>query len=187
MDKGFAQIPNSVLMDTRLSPLEKVLYALILGKSNQEGYCWASNETLSEWAGCSIRHTQRTWTKLKALNYIKTEQKTENGKTKRKIFPLIKVEKQDDMYVIPRVNCMSPNNTLSLKRKRADKKSDDFYPQWKPLSCTGTEHLEDDIVYKATNGLYDSKLLIKECEHRWPNTPKDKTELYQKIIKKIKS
>ena len=81
---------------------------------------------------------------------------------------------------------MSSNNTLSLKRKRADKKSDDFYPKWRPLSSTGTEQLEDDVVYKATNGLYDSKLLTKECEFRWPENPKETTLLYKQVLVKIK-
>jgi hypothetical protein len=187
MDKGFAQIPNSVLMDTRLSPLEKVLYALILGKSNQEGYCWASNETFAGWAGCSERWVRQSLSNLKGLDYIKIDLKSVGGKTQRKLFPLVVAEKQEELQFQTRRTYSSSNNTLSLKRKRADKKSDDFYPKWRPLSSTGTEQLEDDVVYKATNGLYDSKLLTKECEFRWPNTPKDKTELYQKIIKKIKS
>jgi hypothetical protein len=185
MTKGFAQIPNEVLTDNRLSALEKVVYSLILGKSNQQGYCWASNETLGEWSGCSIRHIQRSLSALKKLDYIKTEQKTENGKTKRKIFPQVKVEKQDDMYDTPRMTRMSSNNTLSLKRKRADKKFDNFYPQWIPLSYTGTETLKEDPIFRATNGLYDSTTLKQECKFRWPQVSPDKTELYQQVIKKI--
>ena len=185
MIKPFAQIPTSVLTDTRLSPLEKVLYGLILGKSNQEGYCWASNKTLSEWCNCSSRQVGYALDKLEELEYLERIFANKEFRTDRKIYPKVVVGSEAQFGGPPKHS--STNNTLSLKRKRADKKSDDFYPQWKPLSCTGTEHLEDDIVYKATNGLYDSKLLIKECELRWPNTPKDKTELYQKIIKKIKA
>jgi hypothetical protein len=187
MTKGFAQIPNEVLTDPNLSVLEVRIYAIILGKYKQRGYCWVSNETFAKNTGKSIRHIKRIIKSLEKKKYIDVKLDYTKKVTERQLTPLVVVEKQGDISGQTRVTCMSPNNTLSLKRKRADKKSDDFYPKWRPLSSTGTEQLEDDVVYKATNGLYDSKLLTKECEFRWPNTPKDKTELYQKIIKKIKS
>jgi hypothetical protein len=187
MTKGFAQIPNEILNDKNLSLGEKVVYAIILGKYKNKGYCWVSNKTFAESTGKTIRHIRRIINSLEEKEYIKVKLDYSKKVTERQLTPLVVVEKQEDILSTTRRTYMSSNNTLSLKRKRADKKSDDFYPQWKPLSCTGTEHLENDVVYKATNGLYDSKLLIKECELRWPNTPKDKTELYQKIIKKIKA
>jgi hypothetical protein len=185
MTKGFAQIPNSVLMDTRLSFLERVLYGLILSKINKEGYCWSSNETLAEWVGCSERWIRQSLSNLKKLDYVKTEQKNVKGKTERKIFPLVVIEKQEELQFQTRRNYRSPNNTLSLKRKRANKKSDDFYPQWRPTGCTGTETLKEDSIYRATKGLYDANTLKLECKFRWPDVPPEKTELYQQVLKSI--
>ncbi|CAB4157440.1 Helix-turn-helix domain containing protein [uncultured Caudovirales phage] len=185
MDKGFAQIPNSILMDPKISALEVRIYGIILGKSNKEGYCWASNETFAEWCGCSERWIRESLTKLKVLDYIKVEQESVKGKTERKIFPQIKVEAQEELQFQTRRNYSSSNNTLSLKRKRAKKKSDDFSSQWRPTGSTGTETLKEDSIFRATNGMYDSVTLIQECKLRWPETPQEKTELYQQVIKKI--
>jgi hypothetical protein len=184
MTKGFAQIPNEVLTDTNLSAVEKVVYALIIGKSNKEGYCWASNETFGKWVGCTPKWASSTISKLEKKKYIRLDLNTKDNITNRKIYPLIIVERIELQFQPPR-NYSSSNNTLSLKRKRADKKSDDFYPQWKPLSCTGTEQLKVDTIYKATNGLYDSATLKQECKFRWPEVSPEKTELYQQVLKSI--
>jgi hypothetical protein len=185
MTKGFAQIPNEVLTDKNLSVSEKVVYAIILGKYKQRGYCWVCNKTFAESTGKTIRQIQRIVKSLKDKKYIKVNLDYTKKVTERQLIPLVVVEKQGDINDTPRMTCMSPNNTLSLKRKRADKKSDDFYPQWKPLSCTGTEQLKVDTIYKATNGLYHSATLKQECKFRWPEVSPEKTELYQQVLKSI--
>jgi hypothetical protein len=185
MTKGFAQIPNEILTDNNLSLGEKVVYAIILGKYKNKGYCWVSNKTFAENTGKTIRHIQRIIKSLEEKKYIKIKLDYSKTITERQLTPLVVVEKQDDILSNTRVTSMSPNNTLSLKRKRANKKSDDFYSQWTPLSCTGTEQLKVDTIYKATNGLYDSATLKQECKFRWPEVSPEKTELYQQVLKSI--
>jgi DNA-binding transcriptional regulator YhcF (GntR family) len=185
MTKGFAQIPNEVLTDNNLSVSEKVVYAIILGKYKQKGYCWVSNKTFAENTGKTIRHIRRIINSLEEKKYIKVKLDYTKTVTERQLTPLVVVEKQEDILSTTRRTCMSSNNTLSLKRKRANKKSDDFYSQWTPLSCTGTEQLKVDTIYRATNGLYDSATLKQECKFRWPEVSPEKTELYQQVLKSI--
>lgn len=184
MTKGFAQIPNEVLTDTNLSAVEKVMYALIVGKSNKEGYCWASNETFGKWVGCTPKWASSTISKLEKKKYIRLELNTKDNKTNRKIYPLITVERVELQFQSPR-NYSSTNNTSSLKEKKTKKKSDDFSSLWRPLSFQGTETLKEDSTYKATNGLYDSPHLVQECKFRWPNKSPDRTELYVEVINRI--
>lgn len=184
MTKGFAQIPNEVLTDPDLSALEVRIYALILSKCNKEGYCWASNETFGKWASCTPKWASSTISKLEKKKYVRLELNTKDNKTNRKIYPLIVVERVE-LQFHPPMNYSSSNNTLSLKRKRANKKSDDFYSQWMPLSSTGTETLNEDIIFRATNGVYDSTTLKQECRFRWPEVPPEKTELYKAVLEKI--
>lgn len=170
-------------MDTRLSSLEVRLYALIIGKSNQQGYCWASNKTLSEWCNCSSRQVGYALDKLEELEYLERTFANKEFRTDRKIYPKVVVGSEAQFGGPPKYS--STNNTLSLKRKRANKKSNDFYSQWTPLSSTGTETLKEDSIYRATNGLYDSATLKLECKFRWPEVSPEKTELYQQVLKSI--
>lgn len=180
MDKGFAQIPNSILMNPDISALEIRIYAIILGKSNKEGFCWASNKTFAEWCGCSEKWVSSTLAKLEKKELIKLETTTKNP-TGREIYPLKRIELQ---FKTP-LNYSSTNNTLSLKRKRANKKSDDFYSQWTPTGSTGTETLKEDSIFKATNGLYDSISLVAECKRRWSDLSPEKTDLYKAVLEKL--
>lgn len=185
MTKGFAQIPNEVLTDPNLTVLEVRIYAIILGKYKQRGYCWVGNETFAKSTGKSIRHIQRTIKSLEKKKYIEVKLDYTKTITERQITPLVVVPDQGDISRRTRVTWMSPNNTSSLKEKKTKKKSDDFSSQWIPIRSTGTETLKEDSIFRATNGLYDSVTLIQECRLRWPEIPQEKTELYQQVVKKI--
>lgn len=183
MTKAFAQIPLSVLTDTRLSHLEIVLYGLILGNFKKEGYCWASNETFGQWLGCSERWVRQSLANLSNYDLLRIDQKSVGGKTERNLFPLVVVEKQEELQFQSRRNYSSSNNTSSLKRRRVNKKFNNFYSLHQPTGTTGTEQLKNDIIFKATDGLYDAKSLTTECRIKWPDLPKEKTPLYQEILK----
>ena len=47
----YAVIPAKVLMDEGLRPNAKLLYAKISNLCNLKGYCWATNEELTEGLG----------------------------------------------------------------------------------------------------------------------------------------
>lgn len=48
MDKGFTQIPNSILVDKRLSVYEKIVYSVILMRCIDKDNCWPSLTTISK-------------------------------------------------------------------------------------------------------------------------------------------
>lgn len=186
MTKGFAQIPNEVLTDPNLSAAEKVVYGIILGKFKLKGYCFVGNESLAKATGNTERHIRRILNSLLKKEYIEIKLDYTKKVTERQITPLVVVEKQEDIYVQTRRTCMSSNNTSSLKEKKTKKKFNNFSSLETPTRLQGTETLRDDIIFRATNGLYDGSTLVQECKFRWPEVPPEKTELYQKVLEKIK-
>jgi hypothetical protein len=70
----YAVIPAPVLCDPELTPNEKLLFGMISSLSNQEGYCWASNDylgsffnahkkTISVWIN-NLSKRGHVWTKV---------------------------------------------------------------------------------------------------------------------------
>jgi len=55
----FSLIPSGILTNEKLSDASKLTYALILGLSNQYGYCFATNESLSEMRNTSLSSIKR--------------------------------------------------------------------------------------------------------------------------------
>lgn len=55
----FSLIPSGILTNEKLSDASKLTYALILGLSNQYGYCFATNEALSEMRNTSLSSIKR--------------------------------------------------------------------------------------------------------------------------------
>lgn len=48
MELGYAiTIPTFVLLDANLSPMERLLYGVLVGYTNQDGYCLETNEVLA--------------------------------------------------------------------------------------------------------------------------------------------
>jgi len=59
-----------ILKNNRISPLDKLVYAQIDSLSSLKGYCWATNQSLSEMLGTSVRNIQYSITKLIDENFI---------------------------------------------------------------------------------------------------------------------
>ena len=55
----FSIIPSGVLSNEKISDGSKITYALILGLSNNFGYCFAPNESLAEMRSTSISTLRR--------------------------------------------------------------------------------------------------------------------------------
>lgn len=86
-EQGYwAVIPADVLEDRDLSSSAKLFYAKLSALARKSGYCWASNEYLSELccAGC---RTVTSWiAELERKHYIRVEtRKTQSG-TDRRIY-----------------------------------------------------------------------------------------------------
>lgn len=69
-------IPKDIWLDTRLSPLEKVILLEIDSLDGDDG-CFASNSYLAKFCQCSDRKVSETVTKLIKLGYV--EKKLING------------------------------------------------------------------------------------------------------------
>jgi hypothetical protein len=66
----FVFIPSVVLMDKRLSWIEKLILAEIYGLINDEGWCYPSNKHFAEIFGVSERYIRKCLEHIRELNYI---------------------------------------------------------------------------------------------------------------------
>jgi|GEM_PF-2902817 len=79
---GFAQVPNAVLLDNKLSPMARLLYAVLAshdwatrkGKGRRrKGVVWPSQERLAALLGCSTRTVRRCLAELERHGYIRID------------------------------------------------------------------------------------------------------------------
>ena len=68
--RGFAQVPNAILRDPKLTPYEKVLYALLLSYAWSENECFPGQERLAEDLGCSREYVGTVLRKLREAKLI---------------------------------------------------------------------------------------------------------------------
>ena len=80
---GFIQIPDEIVEDRSLIPLEKLLYGDIASLSKNGG-CWACNDYFAERYGVTDRHIKKMIKKLAAAGLI-TVTRSGKGKSKRSI------------------------------------------------------------------------------------------------------
>jgi len=86
MSTYFSLIPSGIMEKKDLSDGAKLTYALILGLSNRNGYCFANNKYLSESRNSSLSTVQRQLAELKNHGCITVEV---NAKNDRRITPII--------------------------------------------------------------------------------------------------
>lgn len=86
---GWCLIPPYILAREDLSLSEKVLFGIILGLADKDGYCFASNTWLGKQIGLSKIRISHLISHLKELGLIRVElERDENGKIiQRKIYP----------------------------------------------------------------------------------------------------
>ncbi len=106
----YAPLVNAYLADGRTcNHTIANLYTLIEFMSKKKGYCYATNETLAEEQGCSIRTLKRHLSLLNKAGWVRVDLHTSKGIRKRKgIYPLLivdddghRVYKQDGTEVAP--------------------------------------------------------------------------------------
>jgi len=111
----FAQIPLSVLCNSKLSASARVLYGLIISKHSSEGYCYATNSTLAEWLGTTESTVVKRLKELKNEGLIKFFYATNEQGTSRKIYPQV-LPKGDIENHQKGVSKTTRDNTLSKER-----------------------------------------------------------------------
>ena len=79
-------IPTSILGDSNLTPLERLLLVHILSLCNKKGYCWATNEYFRKQYNVSKQTISKSISSLSKFNYIVLEyDKKEKNNSKRLI------------------------------------------------------------------------------------------------------
>jgi uncharacterized phage protein (TIGR02220 family) len=82
----FVVTPYPVLVDEQLSPSTKLLYGIVSSLTRKEGYCFATNEYISDSLGVSKRTVERGLKQLEEGEYIVRETSCVNNKSERKIW-----------------------------------------------------------------------------------------------------
>ena len=70
---GFAAFPYLVMRDANLSGMARFTYAVLLMFAWQEGSTFASQATMAQALGVSVRQLQRYLEELKATGYVEVE------------------------------------------------------------------------------------------------------------------
>lgn len=82
----FSLIPSGVMMHEGLSDASKITYALILGLSNQYGYCFATNQALAEMRNTSESSVKRHIKELLDTKVVIAEY---NRRNDRRLTPIV--------------------------------------------------------------------------------------------------
>lgn len=111
---NFIILPEQACFDSRLPPMSRLLYGLIVSLSMKEGFCWASNRFFAERFHVKPETISRAIKALSEAGYIRLEF-TGNGNENRRIYTL-------DNFVIPldeKINdpCEKSQCTLDEKVK----------------------------------------------------------------------
>jgi len=68
--KGFTQVPNSVLRDEDISIRARLLYSVLLSYAWEQDFCFPSQDSLADDMGCSARNIRNILKELLEENYI---------------------------------------------------------------------------------------------------------------------
>lgn len=155
----YAPLVNAYLADGRTcNHTIANLYTLIEQLAEKKGYCWATNESLAEEQGCSIRTLKRHLSLLNKAGWVHVELYASKGIRKRKgIYPLLtvdkdarKVYKQDGTEIVP-------VEWDKAYREDATVKDDYTYEDEPAIIDTPEEQLLDNKL--------DDKPLPEACEN----------------------
>lgn len=86
-------IPAEILLDTKLSDKEKIIYSLIIFLSKENQYCYCTNKTFSELLNISTTQISKLINSLKSKKYIDikiTYKKNSKQIETRKLLPILK-------------------------------------------------------------------------------------------------
>ena len=142
----YAVIPAKVLLDEELRPNAKLLFSKISNLCNLKGYCWASNEELTEGLGIAAKTVSSLVSQLSSRDLIRVQllrdPKT-NEITERRIWlqmPEIRIEEaQTPMLKNGEGNNINKNNIppKAPQGGRRTKREPKAAPDWKPERFAG--------------------------------------------------
>lgn len=70
VDRGFTQVPNSVIKDVSLSRGARLLYVILSSYSWDKDFCYPAQETLAREIGLTDRQVRSLLKELEAAGYI---------------------------------------------------------------------------------------------------------------------
>lgn len=76
MERGFTQIPNLILTETKLSAQARIIYCILMAydwqnkDGKKKGFVWPSQQTLADEAGFSVKSIQLYLDELEASGLI---------------------------------------------------------------------------------------------------------------------
>jgi biotin operon repressor len=73
--KGFTQVPNHILDNSKLSPGAKLTYAMLLKYAWQHDYCFPGQETLAKDMGVSDRSVRTYLQELEKAEFVVIKQR----------------------------------------------------------------------------------------------------------------
>jgi hypothetical protein len=82
----FSLIPSGIMTNETISDASKITYALILGLSNQYGYCFATNDSLASMRKTSLSSLKRHIKELLDQELVIAEY---NHRNDRRLTPII--------------------------------------------------------------------------------------------------
>lgn len=119
---GSVYIPSHIMERQDLSLVEKVLYGKIVGLTEKEGFCFASNEWLSQQIGLSYSGVSNAISKFVKLELLKREIiRNENKEIiKRKLYTfqtpnLPPITPRSDTLSLPEVIPITPRSEESIE------------------------------------------------------------------------
>ena len=141
-------IPHYILCDEDLKPNAKLLYGLIVGLTRTSGYCYATNEYISDKLGLSKKSITSLIKSLKEKEYIDVEVVRNDKKevVGRKIYLSVKqsipISQIEDRYTL---NNGVYNNDKILKEnniytKANEKNEKNLYGEFKNVKLSDEEY-----------------------------------------------
>lgn len=88
-------IPAEILLDSKLSDKEKIIYSIIIFLGKEKQYCYCTNKTFSELLNISITQVSKLINSLKSKKYIDvkiTYKKDSKQIETRKLLPILNCE-----------------------------------------------------------------------------------------------
>lgn len=155
----YAPLVNAYLADGRTcNHTIANLYTLIEQLAEKKGYCWATNESLAEEQGCSIRTLKRHLSLLNKAGWVHVELHASKGIRKRKgIYPLLTVDKDARKVYKKDGTEIVPVEWGKAYREDATVKDDYTYEDDPAIMDTPEEQLLDNKL--------DDKPLPEACEN----------------------
>lgn len=155
----YAPLVNAYLADGRTcNHTIANLYTLIEQLAEKKGYCWATNESLAEEQGCSIRTLKRHLSLLNKAGWVRVELYASKSIRKRKgIYPLLTVDKDARKVYKQDGTEIMPVEWDKAYREDATVKDDYTYEDDPAIMDTPEEQLLDNKL--------DDKPLPEACEN----------------------